>query len=320
MARVVILPTPAHYYQLDFWLDNFCKNCIDEVDRLVVVINSNTKKHLLNKLIRKHDNEKIQYKIFEKLIDHGNAIDEGLNEADENDEICLLEDDLFITRKGELLKNFDLLKRFDVVASPRGSCCDEITQRSIRKYKLKQKKEGDIGVNFWPCMLFSKAKYLLETDRNFKAKMWCKGEVLKELELVLKEDCYGDTFVNTSIQLRAKGLRFFEIPQYHLNNMDADNYSRKKYAFSKKAGYFHVGSLSGGVEGLIAGSCTWNTEQERKELARRYYFFKLFYSASHNQSLRGLQDLQTCKQNLKISDQAEFTNLRMYKKLLKLYD
>ena len=102
----------------------------------------------------------------------------------------------------------------------------------------------------------------MKTDCNFSAKGWQPGEIVVPLGESNNELMYGDTFVNTSLQLRAMGLRFEHIPQFHCYTDDMPDYRKKTGIFDGTATHIHVGSLSSGFNGFLK-------DYENKTLGRR---------------------------------------------------
>jgi len=155
---------------------------------------------------------------------------------------------------------------------------------------------GDKGCNFWPNYFFIATKYLHMTDYNFGARAWQKGERIEPLDYITKDTCASDTFVNTSLQLRAMNLKIAEIPQYHASPDDLEHYEKKQFLFDGKAPWTHIGSLSSGTHGVliddfgrplarrfidphmavakVPGQCT--TKQEQNEWERRVVFWSMF--------------------------------------------
>ena len=87
----------------------------------------------------------------------------------------------------------------------------------------------------------------MDTDLNFGPTGWKPGQYCKELDHTFKEVNAGDTFVWTSMQLRAKGLRFKEIPQYHASPFELDDRDNRQGNWTvDKPTYLHGGSLSSG--------------------------------------------------------------------------
>ena len=107
---------------------------------------------------------------------------------------------------------------------------------------------------------------LLRTDRNFGARAWHRGETIEALNnyIVQDEVSNGDTFVNTSLQVRSLVSidRILCIPQYHGSPDDLGHHARRYNLWDGKAPWVHVGSLSSGVGGILR-------DEKNRPLARR---------------------------------------------------
>lgn len=265
-SRAVLLPYPGDPFLLRYWLDLFNRVWGKEIDHLYIHLNSPIEKPAVDYIRKLCDDPKITLKYTDHQIEHGDAIDELLDMVKEN-YIALIEDDFYIFKPGMVDRCFRFIEMgtADIVGSKRGSCSDEISQASKEKYNLDYSGYGDTGCNFWPSAFFSTKKLLLETDRDFKARAWQKGETIAPLDHIVEADTVvGDTFVNTSIQLLAKvpQNRIIYIPQYHGSPDDLMHYQKGMNLWDGKAPWVHVGSLSSGIGGAI-------TDPENRSLARR---------------------------------------------------
>lgn len=237
MSRSALLPVMPRFPVVGLWM-KFYERWQDEVDKLEINFNQTSHGDGIRKLV---ENTKADY-------------------------IMLIEYDGIIFGKGFVDENFKLLEsgEYDVIGSPRMSCGTDIAKLAADKWGLNYEGEGDNGPNFWPNFLFTKTKHLLATDRNFGSHHWKPGEHMIPFDILnpYDYDIGGDTFVNTSLQLRAMGLKIKEIPQYHAHPDDLENYKKNTGIFDGKCRYFHIGSLSGDV-------FRPQTEMEQRELERR---------------------------------------------------
>lgn len=254
MSRAMILPYPADPFLLNFWLKGFRNIWYDEIDRLYIYCNSPIEGKVIDFISKIAEDPKITFFYDAQQVPHGVAIDNMLNFVTE-DYVGLIEDDAFVLRHGVISECFRVLEdgKYDIVASPRGSCSFEIMNRGAELWGAVDTGGGDNGCNFWPCFYFSKKQVLLDTDRNFDSKSWKAGTYIDALQTSFDVDVVGDTFVNTSLQLRAKypPERILIIPQFHSYVTDIDDYHENRYIFSGKCPWFHVGSLSSGVSGVL---------------------------------------------------------------------
>lgn len=252
LNRAAILPLPGDPFLFNYWLKSF-KNWEMYIDRLYVYLNTPAEPavvHYIRDLCNKNPKISLQYN--DQQVPHGVAINRTLDIVNE-ESILLVEDDFFIL-KGELIdRAFKLIEsgEWDIVGSQRGSCSMEILRRAFELWNVKYEGMGDQGCNFWPCLFFSKKQTLLDTDRNFDSKMWPKGVYIPELDYTPEVDLFGDTFVNTSLQLRAKGLKVAYLPQYHAHPDDIEHYNTNTGIFDGKTPWVHIGSLSSGMSGVL---------------------------------------------------------------------
>jgi hypothetical protein len=251
MSRAALLPFPGDPFLLTYWLKFFFEVWGDEVDHLYIGLNSPIEECVVEYIKDLANNPKVTLLYLNYQADHGPVINDLLDLCKE-EYIVLLEDDCFIFKKGIVDSCFAALEdgTYDIVGSKRGSCSIEISKKAQEKWALAYEGEGDQGCNFWPNTFFSKKELLLKTDRNFSAKAWMRGALIEELGWVVDVDLVnGDTFVNTSLQLRAMvpGERIGYVPQYHAHPDDLRHYEQGKYLFDGKAPWVHIGSLSSGI-------------------------------------------------------------------------
>ena len=219
-SRAAILPFPGDCFLLNYWLKFFDEVWGDEVDKLYIGFNSPIEETVLNYIKELCSSRpKIVLDIQIQQMDHGPTIDRLLDLCNE-DYIMLIEDDGFIFKRGIVDLAFSKLEsgEFDIVAGKRGSCSFEILKKAQEVYGLDYEGEGDQGPNFWPNFFFCSKELLLKTDRNFSAKAWKRGERIESLGLTIAEEiANGDTFVNTSLQLRrlVPSGRIAYLNQYH---------------------------------------------------------------------------------------------------------
>lgn len=299
MSRAVLLPTPCDPFLIKYWLENFKKYYRDEVDKLYVHLNSTIEKEVIQYIQNLLDGDnKINYLYVDHQIEHGEAINQLLNMVTE-DHVMLVEDDAYVFKSGIVNYAFKLIEenRYDCVGSKRGSCSIEIMNAAKNKWGLNYEGYGDQGCNFWPCYFFCKTETLKNTDRNFASRAWIKGEKVEALDYVIKDEevAYSDTFVNTSLQLRAKGLNFGYFNQYHGSPNDISDYENGRNLWDGVAYWTHVGSLSSGVGGVLVNDIGVSLARRKIDLepkefnipnagvdewARRLQWWKTFYDNS----------------------------------------
>lgn len=312
MGRAVLLAYPGDPFLLNYWLHFFDTVWGEEIDSLYIGMNTPIEKEVVDYIYarieksRKITGKNIVVEYQDHMADHGPTINKLLDLVTE-DLVMLIEDDGFIFRKGVVDKCFKAIEsgEYDIVGSKRGSCHMEILQAAQRKWGLQYEGEGDQGPNFWPNFFFTKKALLLQTDRNLAAKAWHKGETIPALDYIVLDDViYGDTFVNTSLQLRAIVPlgRIYIVPQYHGSPDDLEHAQRQQYLFDGGAPWTHIGSLSSGVGGVLRDNHNrhldkrttaepeaethlppeWcKTDAEKNEWERRVQWWQTFYDFAY---------------------------------------
>lgn len=302
-SRAALLPHPADIFMFRYWLNLYNKVWASEIDCLYIYISNAYEKPLLDYMLDlvAKTGRKISVMTNPDIVDHGIALDRLLEvTAEEN--IMIIEDDGFIFKPGYIDMYFRLIENgdYDVVGSARGSCAQEILDAAQIRWNLDYSGIGDRGPNFWPCYFWTKKEILLKTDRNFRAKHWQQGETIPGIDLYVdtKEGLIGDTFVNTSLQLRGMipQSRIFMVPQYHGSPLDLDDYENGRNLWDGRAMWTHVGSMSSGTNGVLVDEygrplarrtidekkiddtipSYCNTEGERKEWERRVQWWITF--------------------------------------------
>lgn len=259
MSRAVILPTPSDPVMINFWL-----KCYDKwsqaIDTLYII--SNTPSTEAIEITKELALSRPNVKVFSQtqLMDHGNAIDYGLEQVVE-DYVMLIEDDHYIWSKTFVDNVFKMLENdhCDLVGSKRNSCSDEIVNQAAKVWGLSYEGYGDQGCNFWPSLLFVKTETLKKTNRKFCATVWKRGEIIHELQdyKVRGEVCPSDTFVWASLQLRnlIPQSRIVYTQQNHGGLNDLSDYQNQRNLFDGSCEHIHVGSLSSGFHGVLRDSC-----------------------------------------------------------------
>lgn len=316
-TRAVILPYPGDPFLFQFWFKLFNKVWHSEVDRLYVTMNSSIEKQVVDYIrVLCLRNPKVVFTYIPQQLEHGEVINRTLDLVTE-DLVMLSEDDGFIFKKGMVDKCFKLLEsgNYDIVGSKRGSCSMEIWDCAKSRWGLCYEGLGDQGPNFWPCFFFTSKKLLLQTDRNFGARAWNLGQVVESLGYDVEVPVVvGDTFVNTSLQLRniVPEARIHYVPQYHGSPDDLDHYEKRIWLFDGKAPWCHIGSLSSGVGGVLMDNqgralsrrtvdepkpegtalpnhC--NSEGEKREWERRVQWWLTFYEERDPNEIKSFAEL-----------------------------
>jgi len=269
-TRAAILPLPGDPFLFTYWLKMFDEVWGKDVDKLYVYLNSSVEKEVVD-YIRDLCNArpKINFQYNDKQIEHGDAINRALDIVEE-ELVMLIEDDGFIFKPGIVDHCFTILEsgQAEIVGSKRRSCSNEIFDAAKKKFDLDYSGLGDQGPNFWPNFFFCSRQLLLSTDRHFGARAWSKFEKIEALDYEVEGlegmVVAGDTFVNTSLQLRnmvpEKYIHY--VNQYHAHPSDLDHALKNMWLFDGVAPWVHIGSLSSGIGGLLK-------DDENRVLARR---------------------------------------------------
>ena len=315
-SRAAILPFPGDPFLFQFWYTMFVEFWRNDIDMLYVYMNSTIGNDVAEYLKSLVSNDvKVTFIYNPMQIEHGDAINRTLEMVKET-HIMLIEDDCYIFTRGVVARCFARIEagQVDVVGSKRGSCGLEILEQARIKWSLDYSGLGDTGCNFWPNLFFCKKELLLRTDRNFGARMWTAGSLIESLDnYMTKTDQAGDTFVNTSLQVRnlVPGDRINYIPQYHGHPLDIEHSEKNQYLFNGHAPWCHIGSLSSGIGGLIkddenraltrrnidppAGPTVLGNgptnEMETMEYERRVQWWDMFYNQSSPDGLPELREL-----------------------------
>jgi hypothetical protein len=342
MSRAAILPTPGDPFLLAHWMRYFNEIWGDEVDKLYVHLDSPAPEKVIEYIKGLLDNPKVILKHTPEYRQHGDAINEILDQVEE-EYIMLIEDDAFIFKKGVVDHYFKALEAnsFDVIGSKRCSCSQSILRKAEERWGLDWRGVGDSGCNFWPNFFFIRKENLLKTDRDFNAKGWKRGDYIKPLDWIVDVDVVAsDTFVSTSLQLHEMGLRMWYIPQYHGSPDDIQNYDDKVFLFDGKAPWVHIGSLSSGFNGVLMDEhgrslaniellepspstvlpklC--NTPGERREWERRVQWWERFWEDTSQAGLEWFHEqygkaIERVKVQYKLNRKNILKRKRIYKEL-----
>lgn len=307
MSRAVLLPTPGDPFLLEYWLNLYKRYWKNAIDGLYVYINSPIPDDVVaynTELLHDVGVKKILY--ANTMIDHGRALEELLDEVDE-DYVLIIEDDGFIFKSGKVDACFQRLERtnYEVVASKRGSCSPSILEQASDKWGLRYDGYGDQGCNFWPNFLFIRTKLLKSIGGDFGAARWEAGETIEGLDMTTPVMANGDTFVSASLRIRgaldkldhpapdesfnSDSYIWYE-PQYHGNTDDMPDHDMKQGIWSEDCYWTHAGSLSSGVTNLLdikrpMPAKLIMTLQEKLELERRVMYWTIFWENSEGKGI-----------------------------------
>jgi len=264
--RAAFLPLSGDPFVACLWLKFFKEVWQDEVDALYVCYNTDIDKKVVDFITKRFEHPKIHFTYIDHPAGASATLDTYFNVSKE-ETLLLIEEDGFIWKKGLVDSLFEKIEcgEYDAIGSPRMSCTPGIAEATRIKYNLDYSGVGDKGPNFWPNFFFIKRDDLEKTTLHFGAKSWKKGEIIPGLGLKCEGDENGDTFVWMSIQLRAMGLRFLEVPQCHCYPLDIDDkLTGERLWLNADFGWLHSGSLS----------ASWNVFLDGKYAQDSSDFFK----------------------------------------------
>lgn len=215
-----------------------------------------------------------------KGIGNGTPITE-MTRISQDDVVMLIEDDGFIFNPETMDASFKKIEsgETDIVGSPRFSCGTEVGESLKKLYNLDYSGYGDVGPNWWPNFFFCKREHLLKTDLNFGSKEFKKNVYYRELDNIMSQKEYGDTFVWACIQLRFQGLRYQSVPQHKADPYEIESKQKGEmnwHPSQQPFHWIHGGSLSSGWGGYLSGRIPEATDDNSKrEIESRCAFWTI---------------------------------------------
>lgn len=252
MSNAVLLPTIGDPLLLNLWLDSYEKIWSNEVDNAYMLMTSDVKAPIRNWITKRA--EALGWQVFhEKTVgQHGDNIRKLLHLCNDN-QIVLLEDDVFVLQPGQLSACFNRLQPgvVDCIGSTRLSASQGLVKRQREIFDLSGSSPEHAICDcphLWPSLVFCSPKLLLATDQYFNSDTWDPGTYLQPLDWTTIDTETGDTFVWTSIQLRAMGCKFGYVHQYHAGPVDLQQqHSQEGLFVPGGVPWVHFGSLSTGI-------------------------------------------------------------------------
>jgi hypothetical protein len=242
-SRAVLLPAIGDPYQMSMWFHNY-DSYSNYVDKLYVSVDSLIDKEIIGFLEQETLKRNGDF-FYRGAFDHGRNISFLLEQCKE-DNVFLTEEDVLVLEPEIINRYFSIVEQQQkIVGTTRVSSSAEIFQRSLEVFKLEGKNFS--LTNLWPCLLFIKRDYLLDTDRNFSAKNWQTNEYIPELNWTCPSNQAMDTFGWASIQLRAKNKYDFLIISDCRCGTDHKNY-KSLYQWP----FIHFGGASASMIALLA--------------------------------------------------------------------
>lgn len=310
MSRAAMLPMPGDPFILNHFLSNFENIWRDEVDQLYILLNMDAR--MPKDIIEKAKDiavgrDKVTVMFVNNMLFQGAALRYMLPQVKE-DLILSIEDDTVIIKKGQIDKCFRKIEsgEADVIGSPRCVSHPQILEACRVKFNLDYSGYGDRGPTYWPNFFFCRKADLLKTDLHFEPKGFNKGEYIAELNITAEDDLANDVFAWLCIQLRAMGLKFYDVPQCHSHPEDFEDITEGRGIGDGNCPWIHIGSLTMTAEDLLMGIGDPKThrnkprsEMEKKEMERRYAWLLLFTEESANKEeyLRNLKEVYVKRMN-----------------------
>lgn len=247
--RIALLPTRGDPFALKFFFYFFEKYWQDEVDKLIVNLNSPLQKDVvdfINGFMTK--NKKVIFTYTPYPLEHGGSLkqmfQDGSLDVNNGEEIilCFLEDDFVIFKHGVVNEHFKKIenKDYDYVGAYSGSSTLSLYKQAQEYFKINEPPY------YRPCFFFSRKTDILRTNLHFKSKSWEKGEYIKEIDWISSEHTCADTFVWFSLQLRNLKLKHFIINQYFDNFCEREYLElkeRQEGRFDPLCDHLHIGSM-----------------------------------------------------------------------------
>ena len=272
MSGVALLPSGPDPFLLAYWFRNFHRVWASEVDELHVLVCGQADPEAIA-YIAALASPKVRISFHEQRMDHGQAIG-LLMDGTDAEYVVLLEDDAYVRRTGAIASRFQRLEAgLDIIGGPRGNASHEIIEAAATRFGDHWIADtGEAGHALWPCFLFARREVLLDTDRQYGARQWVAGELVKGLNLTARDKLSADTFASTTYQLRANGARIEIEGQYRVTN------TGQMSEWVTQAPWFHVGSLSSGYGYVIADDSggTGIRDSVANDWARRVSWWERF--------------------------------------------
>lgn len=323
-SRAAYLSSGGDPFLADFTLSLWNRHWRDEIDTMYVGYNNHAEvpTTTAHEFIRTWEKDpKVRIIYTPHGIGNGTPITQMLLNSKENS-LLLLEDDSYIFTPGVVNDWFTKLENgMDlVIGSPRYSV-GEVAEVMRDLYTLDYTGVGDKGMAWWPSFFLCKRADLLKTDLDFGSTKYPKGIYFEELDHVMKEDDYTDTFTWASIQLRYQGLTEFPIPQNHAHPMDLENVVKKTNMFSNgDPEYIHGGSLSSGWGGYLnVKTPPVETDMQKQDIETRIAFWSIVCDAYDRNILfksEYKRAIEKLKQDAQLNRTRIDNKIQLYRRLM----
>ena len=255
-SRAAILPSTGDPLLGNLWLKCYVNNVASDIDKLYVRMTYPVDANARNFLADKFRDLGSEVSLSNSIETHGRVMKFLVDQVQE-DHILFLEDDLFVVNAGEIGPIFKVIEdgQCDCIGSSRGCCSPEVVRSIVQAFNLtgsSQEHELKDCPNVWPCLFFAKTKALLDTDGEYGNRDWPQGTTIPLINHYCEVEECSDSFVWTTIQLRAQGCTFKYIHQNHTAPDDLNMFVNKTGLYAlDPIPWVHIGSLSSGIEKLI---------------------------------------------------------------------
>lgn len=215
MKTAALLPTPGDPFHVLYWLRNYERIWIGEVDELRVLVNGQPDAEARACIRRAVERVGGVYDERQERMPHGHALNILIQDTDA-DVVVLVEDDAMVRRPQAISEGLAsiLSYGFDVVSSPRQSMSPELQDAAVARWGECVASDGATGHGMWPAFVFARRDALLATDRGYGERAWGTGMTVPGLHhTVTGTTCVVDTFGATAFQLR-DSVRVKDLPQF----------------------------------------------------------------------------------------------------------
>lgn len=279
MRTAALLPTPGDPFHVRWWLRNYERVWMGEVDELHVLVNGqpdDLSREYVRTLVEELGGRYAEWN-GPGRISHGDALNILIQDCDA-DVVVLVEDDAPVRTSGAVAAGLLQVQSgaWDVVSSPRESMSPELADAAREKWGECRSYDGSTGHGMWPAFVFARRDTLLATSRHYGERSWGRNQVVPGLgHTVRGEAAVVDTFGSTAFELR-DAFQVLDVPQYK-GPWGWERWLDRGHDIP----WFHIGSLSSSgylvleVAGFAEGR-TLTDEQELGEWSHRISWWERF--------------------------------------------
>lgn len=252
MKRSILLPAIGDPYLLSLWLFLYKRFFLNEVDEVVVCLdskNGSAELNELNEYLVKWLSKQPKTRAFiSKKVGIVGTFETVLSEC-RGDVFSIVQEDAFIFKTGQLDYYFKMIENgeTDIIGTPM-YCYSASLIEQVSKYVPKNLHEflKNMGLSLWQNFLFAKYSSFLETDREITPTNYDEGQKVPFLDEPLDSFAVVDLLASVVFQWRKLGKRFFYVDQNlstdigHMRFFNAPNY------------WLHVNCLSNVIVSLLS--------------------------------------------------------------------